>query len=88
MAEAATLKRGLEKLGPGFRAEVCYFCSGEGAYEQTYTIGCGAGYYRSLGRCDHCEGEGLVIGNRAAPRSVIAQVMTAAGFDKPNAPSL
>lgn len=74
-----TYKRGLAKLGPEFRARICYFCDGAGAYEQTYTAGCGMGYYRSRGRCDHCAGTGLIQGSQPAPASVRAQVINAAG---------
>lgn len=38
---------------------LCGICNGKGQYEQTYTAGCGMGSFRSVGRCDHCEGTGL-----------------------------
>lgn len=38
--------------------EVCPVCNGAGEYEQTYTAGCGGGYYRSLGPCECCTEKG------------------------------
>lgn len=35
---------------------VCPMCKGEGEYPQTYTAGCGGGYYKTLGKCDYCDG--------------------------------
>lgn len=39
----------------------CARCGGKGQYEQTYTVGCGGGYYRSMGSCSSCDGTGLVL---------------------------
>jgi hypothetical protein len=72
-----TLKAGMARLGPSFRARICWACDGEGRYEQMYTAGCGQGYFRSLGDCDHCAGCGLVQGNAPAPKSIVAQVVQA-----------
>lgn len=36
----------------------CDMCHGTGEYEQTYTAGCGGGYYRSMGPCEYCMEEG------------------------------
>lgn len=38
----------------------CSRCNGAGEYRQTYTIGCGGGYFSMNGRCDSCEGVGVV----------------------------
>lgn len=40
--------------------KACDMCHGTGEYEQTYTAGCGGGYYRSLGPCEYCKPEGKV----------------------------
>lgn len=79
---AAKLKAGLAALGDDFVAHICGWCNGEGSYEQTYTAGCGGGYYRSYGGCDWCKGAGLVIKGAhfpeaAAPESVVNQVVNA-----------
>lgn len=37
----------------------CGWCNGTGEYEQMYTVGCGGGYYKSSGPCDHCKQEGV-----------------------------
>lgn len=39
--------------------QFCGSCAGAGQYEQMYTAGCGAGYFRMTGRCDYCDGTGL-----------------------------
>jgi hypothetical protein len=66
----------------------CGWCNGRGEYEQTYTAGCGGGYYRSLGPCDHCRQEGKSSYNgvgyvyrdderytrKGVPDSVLAQI--------------
>ncbi len=77
-ALSSILKTGLAALGPNFSARICYFCDGQGSYEQTYTAGCGGGYFRMRGRCDHCEGVGLMQGRERAPASVVNQVQLAA----------
>ena len=37
----------------------CDMCGGDGAYNQTYTAGCGGGYFTMKGTCDHCAGAGI-----------------------------
>ncbi len=56
--------------------EKCYLCSGEGECEQTYTAGCGGGYYRMKGPCVHCKGIGLKykVNNGDVPFSVLNQI--------------
>lgn len=71
---AAEMHAGLMVLGPDFNAVVCHMCDGEGQYEQTYTAGCGGGYFKSMGGCDHCDGMGLLQHGRPASISVIIQV--------------
>jgi DnaJ-class molecular chaperone len=39
--------------------ETCRMCAGEGAYNQTYTAGCGQGSFTMKGTCDHCGGTGI-----------------------------
>lgn len=57
--------------------KVCYFCSGDGEYEQTYTAGCGGGYYQMKGRCSHCEGTGIkTINGGNVSRSHLMQIET------------
>lgn len=73
----AQLEAGLAKLGPDFNAQLCVVCKGDGRYEQTYTIGCGMGTCRSMGKCDYCNGKGLMQGNKPAPESVRNQVLQA-----------
>ena len=75
---AANLKTGLTELGDEFLAELCPLCEGEGATLQTYTAGCGRGYYKARGPCELCKGASLVIGGKPAPKSVIQQVIVAA----------
>lgn len=62
--------------------EVCIWCDGTGRTEQTYTIGCGGGHYRSLGPCEICgtgqpyKGVGYVYRDTCTPvpTSVVAQI--------------
>lgn len=75
--DPAHLKAGLQRLGPGFLGRLCGVCDGAGEYEQLWTAGCGMGYYRAMGDCDHCGGTGLMLGNARAPASVICQVVEA-----------
>lgn len=77
-AHAARLKAGLESLPSGFNAKICFVCQGRGEFEQTYTAGCGGGYYRATGPCSYCSESGLLQGDGAAPRSVLEQVLNAA----------
>lgn len=70
-ARNADLIDGMDYVKP------CYFCSGEGEYEQTYTVGCGGGYYRMKGGCDHCGGTGIMtINNTRVSKSVLKQIDT------------
>ena len=48
---AAALQRGLAVLGEEYAARLCFACSGRGQYNQTYTAGCGGGYFQSMGPC-------------------------------------
>lgn len=75
---ADELKRGLERLPYNFVARVCPSCEGEGRRDQTYTAGCGGGYFSMKGGCDWCDGTGLLQGTKAAPASVRNQVLCAA----------
>lgn len=62
--------------------EKCSWCNGTGQYEQTYTAGCGMGYFRSLGPCERCgkgdswKGVGYVYKATGQPvgASVVAQI--------------
>lgn len=74
------IKTGLAAMAPGFLAEACGVCDGAGKYEQTYTVGCGGGYYRSYGYCDYCNGWGLRMPTGPAPKSVYDQVCNAADW--------
>lgn len=73
---AAELKRGLEQL-PDFAAAICFACDGKGQYRQTFTAGCGRGYYKTMSGCDYCDGTGLLQGSKPAPASVREQVLVA-----------
>jgi hypothetical protein len=75
---AEQLKRGMAKMIPGFAADICWGCKGEGRRKQTFTNGCGMGYSTSMAGCDICDGTGLLQGQKAAPASVRAQVLNAA----------
>ena len=74
---AAELRIGLAQMTPAFTACICAACNGEGRYEQTYTAGCGRGYYTTMGGCDYCDGTGLRQGGEPAPASVREQVLVA-----------
>lgn len=74
---AAALSAGLACLPSGFSAVLCEVCNGHGQYEQTYTAGCGGGYFRMKGACNCCEETGLLQNGRPAPISVIHQVLNA-----------
>jgi hypothetical protein len=75
---AAQLRAGLARLPADFAARLCGVCNGEGEYEQTFTHGCGGGYYRAMSGCDHCDDTGLMQGRSPAPASVLEQVLGAA----------
>ena len=55
--------------------ETCTMCAGEGEYLQTYTAGCGGGYFSMKGRCDYCEGTGIcTINGGKVSQSHLAQI--------------
>lgn len=79
---AAKLKAGLVALGPGFLAEICYWCDGTTTrcFECCDVCGRGKPYGTSLG---------LLMGNKPAPESVVNQALVAAdapGQGGPTAP--
>jgi DnaJ-class molecular chaperone len=74
---AVRLKQGLAALPRGFVAEICWACHGRGEREQTFTAGCGGGYYKIHAGCDYCDGTGLLQGDKPAPASVREQVLNA-----------
>ena len=57
---------------------ICLLCNGAGEREQSYNLGCGLGFSRFVGKCDHCYGDGVVMqdGSRC-PKSVINQIRVA-----------
>jgi hypothetical protein len=55
----------------------CGICQGEGAYEQSYTVGCGGGVIQMNGRCDFCAGVGIkMTDGKPVPASVLSQIRT------------
>lgn len=84
---ARQLQAGLAKLPYNFVAEICDTCKGRGEYEQTFTAGCGGGYYHSHSGCDYCDGTGLLQNHKPAPASVRAQVLNAALPQPPAQPA-
>lgn len=60
---------------------ICSMCDGAGVYEQTYTAGCGMGYYQADGRCGWCQGLGIRYATADSyrdpvlPASVLAQCL-------------
>jgi DnaJ-class molecular chaperone len=57
--------------------ETCGMCGGEGHYDQTYTAGCGGGYFTTKGPCDYCGETGIrTINNTKVSRSHLAQIET------------
>lgn len=76
--QAIVLMNGRARMPANFVARLCGVCSGAGVYKQTYTAGCGLGYYQSEGQCDNCDGYGLMVGDKPAPISVVNQVIEAA----------
>lgn len=74
---SANLAAGLLMLGPEFTAKICSICDGHGEREQTYTAGCGGGYFKSMGPCEYCEEHGLLQNGKPAPISVVIQVINA-----------
>jgi DnaJ-class molecular chaperone len=75
---AEELRSGLATLSTGFLARICPLCDGEGQRRQHYNIGCGQGMTTMVGRCDYCDGTGLMQGSKPAPVSVREQVLNAA----------
>lgn len=73
----AFLRAGLLVLGDGFIGQICWACDGKTRRNQTYTAGCGGGYFNSLGDCEYCKGMGLMQHGEAAPPSVARQVLLA-----------
>lgn len=61
---------------------VCPVCDGKGETTQTYTAGCGQGYYKSKGPCELCgkgehyKGSGYVYraSLEGVPKSVVEQI--------------
>lgn len=76
---AARLVAGLARLPTDYVARLCYLCRGHGCYMQRYGVGCGGGYYRSIGACEICDGTGLLQHDVPAPMSVVNQVLQAGG---------
>jgi len=55
--------------------ETCRMCGGDGEYLQTYTAGCGGGYFSMKGRCDYCEATGIrTINGGKVSQSHLAQI--------------
>lgn len=53
----------------------CWSCGGDGEYLQTYTAGCGGGYFSMKGTCGYCNGTGILTKDRKpVPTSVINQI--------------
>ena len=77
LVEAARTDRLCDHIAGMDYINTCYFCSGDGEYTQTYTAGCGGGYFRMKGPCDHCGGTGIrtTDGARVSP-SVLAQIQS------------
>jgi hypothetical protein len=73
----ACLRAGLMLMGPDFIGRICSICEGKGRYRQTYTAGCGGGYYRSVGDCEYCSSLGLMQNDKPAAESVVIQVVNA-----------
>lgn len=73
----AFLRAGLLVLGDNFIGEICWACKGKTRRDQTYTAGCGGGYYTSSGDCEYCDKTGLMQHSKAAPQSVARQVILA-----------
>lgn len=57
--------------------ETCRMCGGEGSYSQTYTVGCGGGYFSMKGPCSHCSETGIrTINGGQVSRSHLMQIQT------------
>jgi|GEM_PF-3991528 len=55
--------------------ETCRMCGGEGRYDQTYTVGCGGGYFTMKGECSYCGETGIrTINGGKVSRSHLAQI--------------
>lgn len=70
--------------------EVCPYCHGKQRTRQTYTAGCGGGYYQAGGPCPICSeenhhwcGHGFVYKEACIPvsKSVIEQINSLNGTD-------
>ena len=57
--------------------ETCRMCDGEGEYKQTYTAGCGGGYFSMMGPCAWCSGAGIrTINGGKVSHSHLMQIET------------
>lgn len=57
--------------------EACRMCGGNGEYNQTYTAGCGQGYFTMKSTCNHCGGTGIrTINGGKVSRSHLNQIET------------
>lgn len=55
--------------------KTCTMCGGEGEYPQTYTAGCGGGYFTMNATCHGCDGAGIrKTNNEKVPTSVLLQI--------------
>lgn len=55
----------------------CPLCAGKGRYKQTYTAGCGQGYFTMEGPCDYCAETGIItINGGMVSRSHLMQIET------------
>jgi hypothetical protein len=81
MKHVEKLKAGLACLPDDFYYELCFMCAGAAEYKQTYNVGCGGGYYQTLGPCSFCDATGLASKKNPdskPSRSVMLQVLAAA----------
>lgn len=69
--------RNCDLIGDMDYLETCPFCAGEGRYKQTYTAGCGQGYFTMNGPCDYCAETGIrTINGGIVTRSHLMQIET------------
>lgn len=65
--------------------EKCPSCDGNGRYRQTYTAGCGQGYFTMNGPCDRCQETGIItINGGRVSQSHLAQIATRRAALSPN----
>lgn len=75
--EALEALRNCDLIGGMDYLETCQFCAGEGRYNQTYTAGCGQGYFTMKGPCDYCAETGIrTINGGMVSRSHLMQIDT------------